>query len=64
ANDGDISGSLAAASHIEGELSRARAYRNIAAVQTEDGHRGQGALGINTRTSSVEPAAAQRGVVG
>jgi hypothetical protein len=62
AKDGDIPGALAAASSIENKLSRARAYRNIAAVQTENGHRGQAHLWINTLTSPIEKSVALHGV--
>jgi hypothetical protein len=37
AKDGDIPGALATAGNIESELSRARAYKEIAAVQPQNG---------------------------
>jgi hypothetical protein len=62
AKDGDITGALAAARGIGSELARARAYRKIAAVQTQRGKMEQARCWINTLTSPIEKSSALLGV--
>jgi len=60
--DGDIPGALATGNKMGSELSRARAYGEIAAVQTQKEPMGQARLWIDTLTSPIEKSSALHGV--
>lgn len=59
---GDIPGSLATASVIGSEVSRAKAYKEIAAAQTQRGDMEKARLWINKLASPIEKTSALLGV--